>query len=216
MSTRHPIAISALAALILGASPALHAGNLGTPPAHPFTTGTVEVYRERFRTDIEQEFRQSGGQTFLGEQKEDRWVGRSTFRLGDRWLAHALAGGSDSEGSDGSAPMGGVGAEWTAWTDGPAALSLLASTEYVHEITYRRAAGRWRHGRGRRAARGKPQDCTPGRARVRALRPGPGMVGHPARRSTSTRSPRTPANRFEFPTPAEAAGTRAWTSSRTA
>ncbi|MFO1524243.1 MAG: hypothetical protein U1G05_19935, partial [Kiritimatiellia bacterium] len=90
MSTRHPIAISALAALILGASPALHAGNLGTPPAHPFTTGTVEVYRERFRTDIEQEFRQSGGQTFLGEQKEDRWVGRSTFRLGDRWLAHAL------------------------------------------------------------------------------------------------------------------------------
>jgi hypothetical protein len=136
----HPLRLLPL--VLASLSCAARAATLGLPPAQPLTTGAVEVYHERFRTDIEQEFRLSGGQTFIGEQREDRWLGRSTFQLSEGWRAHALAGGSDSEGSDGSAPMFGAGAEWSVWAEAGAALSLLASTEYVHEITYRKPGGR--------------------------------------------------------------------------
>ncbi|MDD2558282.1 MAG: hypothetical protein RBR43_05460 [Desulfuromonadaceae bacterium] len=122
-------------AILLCSTATLHAMDIGimAPTDQKFR---AEVYYENYKRDIKQDVGIFGGSTVI-TQKEDRVLARFSFAPQRFWGISLEAGGTDSDGSEGIAPIFGAGAHVVVLDQGAFYASLFGKITWVTGVEYR-------------------------------------------------------------------------------
>jgi len=96
----------------------------------------VEVYYEEYERDIQQGYSFDSG-SFTFPQEENRLVARVTFNPQRSWGLSLEVGGTDSDGSEDSAPMFGLGAHMVLFEQGGFYTSAFGRMTWTTGIEYK-------------------------------------------------------------------------------
>lgn len=97
-------------------------------------SGSIEFYYESYKRDVT--VTDDLGTPYLPEQEENRYIGRLNYHASDRASLYVEAGATDSQGSEGAAPIFGGGLKISLHNTPAFSASLFGSISYINEIEY--------------------------------------------------------------------------------